>query len=570
MGSHSQSQFHWAHRPYPFSGYLRAAAVVGGIAALSVLVQIMYPSGRTLPLSHLEENGFTGFQTQSAIEQKITSINGRAVTVTTRNSTVDTSYTAMGVRANAENTFKELSDYPLEKRLIPFSILFTKLEPAKVSRDINVEKLTNFTKDIVTVTSKEPKNASVSMQNNHLLVVPSEDGYRYEQIALQRQIAESKLGAPSLNLEPQAIPAKISTQTAQSNVFDMQKRIDSGLTISAADQNLRIGPEVIASWVVIDQKPEVNTINLYFDKVKVAASLQPIITAVDKPGTADAITLLNGVEAGRKPGTPGRTLQFDDLVNQVASATDWTVGLIQANVTNLPTKQTYVRTYSRDSAGFQNLLDYWVKANKGRFGVQLLTQNGRIEAGTNSDQSFSGTHKLYLPHLTYGKITARALNPGYTTSTGFTIDGCVDKVVLSGHDACTRALGDLINWGDNNSLLAAQGFRNTSISNGGGATTARDGADWAIKLLNGSITTVAQRSALVSLMSEQNNRNGIPAGVAPTATVANRTGQAGSVRYDVGIVYHPRGTYVLSVFTDGSNFAAIADLAHEVNTIMGQ
>ncbi len=560
---------HWLHKPYPYSGAGRILVVVAGVACLSVVMQVMYPSGRTLPLSHLEGNGFTGLQTKSAIEQKIGAINSRAVTVTTRNSTVDTSYANMGVRANADDTFKQLSHYPLERRLIPFSIFFSSVEPTKVSRDINVEKLTSFTKNIVTVTSKEPKSASVSMQNNRLLVIPSEDGYRYEQTSLQKQIAQTSLSPGPISLEPQALPAKLSTQMAQSSIIDMQKRIDSGLTISAADQNLRINSDTIASWVVIDQKPEIGTVKLYFDKIKVQTSLQPVIAAVDNPGVPTQVTLLNGVEAGRKNGSPGRSLQFDDLVNQVSSATDWTVGLIQANVTNLPTKEVFARTYSRDSLGFQSLLDYWVKNNKGRFGVEVRNLGGKIDAGVNSNQQFSGTHKLYLPHLAYGRITSRALNPGYTTSTGFTIDGCVDKVVLSGHDACTRALGDLVGWGDNNSLLAAQGFESTTLSNGSGVTSADDGADWAIKLLGANITTVAQRSALISLMNEQNTRSGIPAGV-PGVSVANRTGQSGSVRYDVGVVYNPRGTYVLSVFTDGSSFATIADLAREVNTVMNQ
>ncbi len=121
-------------------------AVFVGVAGLSIVAQIMYPSGRTLPLSHLEGNGYSGFQTISSIEQKTRAINSQPITVTTRSSSVDTSYDFMGIRANPEKTFKELSDYPLEKRLIPFSILFASLEPTKINRDINVAKLNRFYK----------------------------------------------------------------------------------------------------------------------------------------------------------------------------------------------------------------------------------------------------------------------------------------------------------------------------------------------------------------------------------------------------------------------------------------
>ena len=560
---------HWIHMPYPYAGHLRIVTSMAGFLVLVVLAQIMYPSGRTLPLSRLSGNGYIGLKTQAEVDQKIAQINASNVTVNTRDSSVSTSYANMGVKANGEETFKQLADYPFEKRLIPFSFLFSDIKSTPVSRDINVEKLTSFTKSIVTVASKEAKNAAVTMQGNRLIVSPSEDGYEYEQNSLQHQVAKSELSQQPITLEPKTIPAQISTSNAQTSVSEMQKRIDSGLTISAADQNLQIGAETVASWVIIQQKPEVRTVNLYFDKAKVAASLKPIVATVDLAGTPDQVTLLNGVEAGRKYGTPGRTLQFDDLVNQVASSTDWTVGLIQAKVTNEPVKQNYTRRYTRDSLGLQSLLDYWTKNNKGRYAAEVRSQNGRMQASINGNQSFSGTYKLYLPTLAYGRFTTRNLNPGFTTSTGFTSDGCVDRVVLSGNDQCAMALGDLIDWGDNNSLLNAQGFENTFISRGSGSTTANDGADWAEKLLSGSLTTVAQKNTLINLMSEQNLRGGIPSG-ASGVSVANRAGQSGSVRYDVGIVYHPRGTYVLSIFSDGGSFAGIADLAREVNTVMSQ
>lgn len=560
---------HWLHKPYPYSGATRFVAVAIGLASLSVLIQIMYPSGRTLPLSHLEGNGFTGLKTQQQIEQKISSINNSNLTVTTRNSSVNTSYSAMGVRANADQTFKSLSDYPFEKRLIPFSMVYESIKPTRVSREVNVEKLMGFAQSVLTVTYKAPKDASIGLQNNRLIVSPSEEGYQYDEASLQRQLAQSKLGREEVKLEPTVIAPQIPTQAAQASVADMQKRIDAGLTVSAADQNVRIASDTIASWIIIEQKPELKTINLTFDKNKVTESLKPLVTAVDLQGVPEQITLLNGVQAGIKQGKPGRVLDFDDLVNQVTGATSWTVGLIQAKVDNQGTQKIYSRTYTRDSIGFQSLINYWVSNTKGRVAVELRSQNGRIQANANQHQLFNGAHKLYIPHLTYGRISTRTVNPGTTTSTGFTVDGCIDKVVVSSNDACTNVLGDIVGWGGTNSLLASQGFLDTRLTQGGGSTSAHDGAEWGIKLLDNNLTTVAQKSALISMMGAQNMRSGIPAG-ATGVGVANRAVQAGNVRYDVGIIFHGRGTYVLSVFTENASFADIAGLAGEINTVMGQ
>lgn len=564
-----QPQYAWLHTPYPYSGILKGIKLFIAIAVLSVIVQIMYPSGRTLPMSRLEANGYMGFKTQEDVQRTMDIINQRSVVVTTKDNTVTTTYGDMGIRANAEDTFQDLANYPVEKRLIPFSLLAMNAHKKPVSRDINVEKLTTFTKGVVTVKSKTAKNARVKMQGTQLMIESSEDGYDYDESSLQKQVATVPLGSGSIALNPRAQPARISTTKAQESVSSMQRRINSGLAIAAADQSMRISPETIAGWVVIAEKPEVGSITLHFDRDRVSQSLKPLIGLVDNNGVPDQVTLLNGSEAGRIYGSPGRNLQFDDLVNQVTSATDETVGLIQATVVNQPVRQVFQRSYSRDSAGIQSLLDYWAKSNKGRYSAVVQTESQRIQASVNGQQSYAGTYKLYLPHLMYGQIAARVVSPAAMTSTGFTFDGCIDKVILSGHDGCAQAIGSQIGWEGANSLLAAQGLSSSSLGRASGSTTAIDAAEWAKKLLEGSITTTAQKNNMISLMNQQSLRSGVPAG-SPGIGVADRAGQIGSVRYDVAIVYHPRGNYILSAFSDGGNFAAIADLAKQINQVMSQ
>lgn len=90
-----------------------------------------------------------------------------------------------------------------------------------------------------------------------------------------------------------------------------------------------------------------------------------------------------------------------------------------------------------------------------------------------------------------------------------------------------------------------------------------------IMLQNGGLLSAGNRQALLSKLGRQVWRYGIPAG-SPGMHVANKLGTVGSYNHDVGIVYHPKGAYVLSVFTSGSNHARIRELARQVAVIMSQ
>jgi hypothetical protein len=63
-------------------------------------------------------------------------------------------------------------------------------------------------------------------------------------------------------------------------------------------------------------------------------------------------------------------------------------------------------------------------------------------------------------------------------------------------------------------------------------------------------------------------RYAIPAG--STGHSANKLGAAGAYNHDVAIVYHPKGAYVLSVFSYGSNHAQIRELARQISAVMSQ
>ena len=73
---------------------------------------------------------------------------------------------------------------------------------------------------------------------------------------------------------------------------------------------------------------------------------------------------------------------------------------------------------------------------------------------------------------------------------------------------------------------------------------------------------------MIAAMNANVYRKGIPAGA--NGTVADNVGFLNGLLHDAAIVYGPNGTYVLTIMTDGSSWATIADLTKQIDTLRAQ
>ena len=82
-------------------------------------------------------------------------------------------------------------------------------------------------------------------------------------------------------------------------------------------------------------------------------------------------------------------------------------------------------------------------------------------------------------------------------------------------------------------------------------TTPLDILKLLVRIEKGSGFSKASRKEMLSFMFNQKYRFGIPRVLPPNFRCANKTGNLERVLHDAAIVYSPRGTYVLCVFTKG-------------------
>ncbi len=551
---------------------VRRVLAVFLVLAFVSLVQVLYPRDRTLPLARLQTQGFVGFSTQQAVLAGFQDFDSRTVTIHTHDKTITSSYRDLGVTLQPDQTMDQLSGYSFQQRLIPFSIFLVGNKSHQISRQLNESQLKLFVSDTVRQVNKKPVNAEVTRTGTKLTVSASEEGYEYNYDELKSQMLRSDLRANGqIVFSPTILYPDITTDAATTEATKMQARILNPITISGEGQTMVVQPETIASWLVIKPDYVGKTVNLSFDKARVAESIRPYIAQIDVPYVAHVNTLLNGMPAGRREGTVGKRLEFAELVDKVAAATAPATSTIEAPITTLQPAETTQRTYTRDSAGLQNLINYWTQNHRGSFSIDVRSLNGRIEANSNPYRLFPsvGIYRIYISHMIYGRINGKSLSGQTMTSAGYNVDVCLDKMMRESHDPCTEALGTLVGWGAADQLLTTQGFETTTLAQGAGLTSANDATDWLTKLLASNITTGAQASTLTNMLSKSSIRSGIPAG-SRGMNVANKAGSYGRYVHDVGIVYHPSGAYALSVLSEGSNFAAIADLTQEINKVFSQ
>jgi hypothetical protein len=553
---------------------VRLACALSLLSLASVVLQLSYPSNRTLPFSRLEGNGFVGIKSEPEIAGKLDGLDNQRITIKTKDKSVETTFSEAGVSLDKQSTFKHLSNYSKTARLIPFSIVASGNSTQSIVRSVDSKKLDSFVSTLVVSEHKDPQNAVIKIKDTKLIVEPSTDGYQYHNSDIKAQLLGTKFAQKEpILINPEILAPQISTSAAGARAESMQRRIDTPLTIFAADKSVIANSQMIISWIDIKDQPDQGTINLSFNKARIAVSLSAFASILEVAPKPAVSTLLNGSLAGSVDGSSGRTLRFSELVDQVAASTDATVTTIAAQIEPILPKQQVVRRYSRDSQGIQSLLDQWGAEHGGHYSVYMRTQNGNIQAGINPYQQLPSGNmsRLYVAHLIYGRLAAGSLSPTTPTNAGVDVDGCLEQMLVYANDNCLYALGDIVGWGGNNGMLVNQGLVSTLLSRSGSTTSPADLGEWFMKVQGASLVTPDQSAVLINKLSRYTKRSGIPAG-SLGIQVADTTDSARSNRQEAALVFHPRSNYVLAIMSSSGdgNSAAFAELASEINRVLNE
>ncbi|HSD98472.1 MAG TPA: serine hydrolase [Patescibacteria group bacterium] len=140
-------------------------------------------------------------------------------------------------------------------------------------------------------------------------------------------------------------------------------------------------------------------------------------------------------------------------------------------------------------------------------------------------------------------------------------DGLQKMITISDNDAALM-LTDAIGESSIVSFLKKYGMNNSAIGREGKVptTTAQDVATFFEKLYGGQFANTKYTEEMIALLKNQLLNEKIPKYLPEDTTIAHKTGELDSFSHDAGIIYTPKGNYIIVVLTNTTD----TDHANEI------
>jgi hypothetical protein len=241
----------------------------------------------------------------------------------------------------------------------------------------------------------------------------------------------------------------------------------------------------------------------------------------------------------------------------------------------LPRSAAYAAsTQEKNSSNkVQGVLNSWAASHKSQqwsVVVQGL-ENDKTLANLNQNTQYdpASVFKLYFTYPLLQQYSMNYLSKHYVSVSGRgqqSMKECLELMIENSDNPCGIAIGDRMGWGKTTKLINDMGMPSTNLNKPNGmSTSAADINFFLQKLSSKELLPADSRQYLMELMQKQKYRDGIPAGCAG-CKVADKIGDLGSVRHDVGIVSYSGGSYTLAIMTNGAPYSQIAQLTSQIQS----
>ena len=197
------------------------------------------------------------------------------------------------------------------------------------------------------------------------------------------------------------------------------------------------------------------------------------------------------------------------------------------------------------------------------YAVVLIDTTGRYKLAINGDEQFTAasTYKLYVAYSMISSVEGGRWSWD-SAFAGTTLSDCFEQMIVKSDNFCPETWMSTVSYEAVTEQMRSLGLHSTTLRFDGMTTTASDLAHF-LELVyqkNDSMMSQQSRKRLLDAMSRQVFREGIPEGVGWETYVANKVGFLGTLLHDAGIVFNPKGDYILVILTDNSSWPAIADV----------
>lgn len=552
---------------------------VGGLLALIVICQLLYPSNRLVPFVTVDDISVGGWKKVDIIkrlnseyaDQKIPIYFGQSEEAYRVSMPVE-----IGLTISNNKRINQIN-YPWYLRIVPTSILWvhlvTNTQVSLVYQHDDSVLTAYINKELGDLCNIKPYDASLEASGNNLEVIPSHSGGICDINVVHRMLSNVQ---PRLNVRNRVI---VPVQQIYPDVTDvvvrqlgdrLQKRAGTGVKIIANGTLQTIPTRELFSWIdfSVVNKQLVYAFNT--DRASVYLNREIAPNVVVSAGVT-TVSTYNFVEIARVNGVNGEKIDVGATLNNLKSFLDGNIEQAVVATETISPQVVYTRSYSSTDTGLSALMQQYTQAHAGVYGVSMieLTGQGR-HAAYNDTESFTtaSVYKLFVAYSTLKRVEENTWFWSDQVVGGRNLAACFDDMIVKSDNDCAAALLAKIGYAAITNEAHAIGCASTSFMGSNGIkTTTANLATFLGQLQMGQILTQqSSRDRLIDAMKRNIYRYGIPAGISG-AVVADKVGFMDGLLHDAAIVYSPTGTYVLVIMTNGSSWGTIADLAKQIEAL---
>jgi beta-lactamase class A len=139
-----------------------------------------------------------------------------------------------------------------------------------------------------------------------------------------------------------------------------------------------------------------------------------------------------------------------------------------------------------------------------------------------------------------------------TGGISLTVNQALNQMITISHNYAAMLLTEKIKLSTTASYLKSQGFNNSRVGTGGDdpLTTASDIGSFFEKLYNNELATPESNQKMLDFLKKQQKNNKLPLYTPQDVVMAHKTGELGMFSHDAGIVYTPKGDYIIVAMSE--------------------
>lgn len=547
-------------------GIIAGASLVG----LLLIIQLLYPWNNfalNARVDGVKVGGKSKTDAAALLDKEYANHKVAIYMGTGKKPVVSPSFSDMDVRVDNAARLKD-AGYPWYLRIVPTSLFWAGAGKVAEPSASFGSKFTGFIETKLMPDCKQPPvDATLKANGSKLELVPAVTGGTCEQTDVIKSIKKVKPSlteATSMRVAREEQAPSVGDDAAKKLASELNERLSDGITIDVLGGPVVAGASDVMTWLDFASKDNSLVASVNSERAGDWLGKNIASKVAIAPGVS-YIKTIDFTELSRVNGAPGRALDVGATVASVQAVIDGQAANASAATTSVAPSEQYTRTYSASDQGLSALLANYAKDHPGTFGVSMIELDGKKRrASYNGDKQFvtASTYKLFVAYSLMKQIDAGKRDWGSN-------EACFNKMISYSDNACAESFLHSLGLNNVTKDIQAIGLKNsTFMKSGGPFTTAND-----LTLMLGMIATGQNFSSvnqqrLIAAMKGNVYRKGIPAGA--NGTVADKVGFLNALLHDAAIVYGPNGTYVLAIMTDGSSWAAIADLTKQIDALRAQ